>query len=141
MDNELEERCVEYSDGIKSPNHFRGITASKGLAKRISKSVGEPILLSQQVRSLFFILGYDDPSPSANISGPPRMGSSTFHGKIVPLIPEEAKVSIEQFGTKGGKYKPLAYKVPGVEIAVQKLDGSCGLDYTEERFQEALKRV
>tara|TARA_Y100000310_G_C20700367_1_gene829164 strand:+ start:7574 stop:8044 length:471 start_codon:yes stop_codon:yes gene_type:complete len=111
------------------------------------------LLLSTQIRELFFYLGFEGSKQSEVDNLDPEIenpsidkvlpvSASDFRIKIVETIPESAHVEITQNNTNGSRtYKNTAYEESGVEQAVQSLNQNTKLDYTPDRFQYALALV
>lgn len=138
MDTDLEERIVEFKDRREGVEGKRSFAISKNIVKRASRKSGEQLLSATHVRTIAYILGYDDTSYSYGGDGPSGISSSVFNNKIKPLIPNEAGVNPGDLGMVVTKKRdPTLYKVPGVKTAMQELS-PVSLYYTEERFKRAL---
>lgn len=148
MDLKLEKRFSELINlHPEAKVFYAGRVHSRKLAREASEIIGEPVVLWLQSRNLAYVLGYDEPhglpdepddEPYLDICG---VSGKEFKDKILPLIPRNAHVYLPDLGIKArGKYKG-AYKVSGLKTAFEKLGKAGKMDYTKERFKEALKRV
>ncbi len=132
----LDERIIQYTARLNGYTNARKQT--RWAQEELTRAIGEPVMLPQQVRATAWLLGYDDKHYSRATDGPTGISSETYRKHIKPLIPEEARIKPSDYGRPKRHYGDVAFKTEAVKIALRKLGEEGKLDYTDTDFERAI---
>ena len=139
-DAELEERYMVFNDRLSERKTFSAYTKHRRDVRRVREIGGQTVLTPPQIRTVAFLLGFDDGSYNPASDGPFGVSSSTYRRHIQPLIPPEAQLDLSQFGVNTRGYDNVGYSLEGVEEALEQLGSKGKIQYTHARFLEAVQR-
>lgn len=135
IDIKIEERFMEYQSG-KDVKEFEAQIRNRNIAKKVSAHIGEEVLTESQIRSVAFLLGFDDEL------GPCGISYTSYQKEIVSKIPVNAIVDLSHHGhLKLKPHRKIAYRRSGVEKAFEELTHEGRLEYTVERLSYALRKI
>jgi hypothetical protein len=138
MDQDIRERFdifMERLEGHKS--RARGFSTSKRIQKKVEERLQEKVITPPQIKTLLYLLGFEDNNYSPLQDGPFGLSSSTYNRKVKPLIKEDSEIDLRFFGFKSLNYGMKAYKLTGLNDILTKLSEEGRISYSDDRLKEA----
>lgn len=137
MDLELEERIMELNSRF-IPKTIKAHNETLKIRQQVSESAGYNVLLPYQIRELAYLLGFEDIFYALD-EGPSGISAATY--KIIARrIPEEGKIDYAHL-VKNSRKGHIAFTTTAVEIGFQLLGEERKIEYSSERFHNALQEV
>ena len=134
-------RCAKLSSRILD-KHIPSILKSRQLRKKVLQKYQTDIILPQQIRSLSFLLGFDDPRYVEEFDGPYGNRINYYRQNIENAIRSVGySINLSKFNIKdrcNSNRKNYAFEVNDVERAFIILDKKGVIDYNPDSFREAL---
>ncbi len=157
---DIDRKLDDYITYHMSPKRRNSNRIGRALVKEITVAAQTPVLLAQHIKSLAWLLGYEEHeteygkilrrmnSPIKDQVSHPSICSDTFRQKIVPLIEPKFIIPFASLPALAplllrlkAQSDKIAYARQGVEAAFDTLQRSSMLRYTQERFDYTVNRI
>ena len=133
LDPDLEQRAHFYWSQIHSPDQLRARQINKNIAKKATEAQGDEILLLPHIVAVAYFLGYGE----KNSLSLRDFYTRNCRDGIVKLFSDEDKIDCKKYGQK--TYQGLGVRRKDVERLFEEMSQKAQLNYSPQRFTEALK--
>lgn len=134
----VDENWLELNNGF-TDTAIRAAISGRKQVQNYSRLIGEEVLYQVHIRNLAFLLRFRE-SDHKEDPRMPFISKEMFKDVIEKQIPEKAKVDLHPLGFNKKEPYRFVYRRSGVEFAFAQLSAKKRLDYTPQRFQQALDK-
>lgn len=127
----IEERLMEYNNAL-SPTHLLWVSQDRVIRSRVTRETGEGVLTGLQISKLAYLLGYDKTLGT-------NEDSRRNQRNITKKIPSNCVIIAKK--KEKDKIGVYLFKEKGVKQVIRKMADNNILEYSEERFLYALRKL